>query len=215
MCSNAKSEAFGVARRAFGKGLPFARDTFGERTFGRKKRYSSIQRRGLKTLTKGLAFIPRDIFFLNIITHDERRRRRRRRRSSSVFFRAGGAFFMINMSFWFGRDTKRRVLVCLLLRKKKVLRYVLLYGRFRYRSWIRSNKKYFETFLRFFVSLSPPPLFLKHPPLLYPVVSSFLWGLLSNVMNERHRKERKKERKKEKERERERHTERFFYDAST
>ena len=26
---------------------------------------------------------------------------------------------MINMSFWFGRDTKRRVLVCLLLRKKK------------------------------------------------------------------------------------------------
>ena len=95
-------------------------DTFGERTFGRKKRYSSIQRRGLKTLTKGLAFIPRDIFFLNIITHDERRRRRRRRRrSSSVFFRAGGAFFMINMSFWFGRDTKRRVLVCLLLRKKK------------------------------------------------------------------------------------------------
>ena len=44
-------------------------DTFGERTFGRKKRYSSIQRRGLKTLTKGLAFIPRDIFFLNIITH--------------------------------------------------------------------------------------------------------------------------------------------------
>ena len=159
MCSNAKSEAFGVARRAFGKGLPFARDTFGERTFGRKKRYSSIQRRGLKTLTKGLAFIPRDIFFLNIITHDERRRRRRRRRSSSVFFRAGGAFFMINMSFWFGRDTKRRVLVCLLLRKKKVLRYVLLYGRFRYRSWIRSNKKYFETFLRFFVSLFPPPFF--------------------------------------------------------
>ena len=70
MCSNAKSEAFGVARRAFGKGLPFARGYgFGERTFGRKKRYSSIQRRGLKTLTKGLAFIPRDIFFLNIITH--------------------------------------------------------------------------------------------------------------------------------------------------
>ena len=25
VCSNAKSEAFGVARRAFGKGLPFAR----------------------------------------------------------------------------------------------------------------------------------------------------------------------------------------------
>ena len=34
---------------------------------------------------------------------------------------------MINMSFWFGRDTKR-VLVCLLLRKKKVLRYVLLWA---------------------------------------------------------------------------------------
>ena len=93
MCSNAKSEAFGVARRAFGKGLPFARDTFGERTFGRKKRYSSIQRRGLKTLTKGLAFIPRDIFFLNIITHDERRRRRRGGGGARVFFFGLGGLF--------------------------------------------------------------------------------------------------------------------------
>ena len=110
MCSNAKSEAFGVARRAFGKGLPFARDTFGERTFGRKKRYSSIQRRGLKTLTKGLAFIPRDIFFLNIITHDERRRRRRRRRrSSSVFFSGWGGFFHDKYEFlvWARHKTPR------------------------------------------------------------------------------------------------------------
>ena len=100
-------------------------DTFGERTFGRKKRYSSIQRRGLKTLTKGLAFIPRDIFFLNIITHDERRRRRRRS-SKSVFFRAGGAFFMINEFLVWARHKTRFGLP--FVAKKKVLRYVLLWA---------------------------------------------------------------------------------------
>ena len=60
----------------------------------------------------------------------------------------GGAFFM---SFWFGRDT-RVLLVCLLLRKK---------GRFRYRSWIRSNNNISKLFLRFFVSLFPPLFFFK------------------------------------------------------
>ena len=115
----------------------------------------------------------------------------------------GGAFFM---SFWFGRDT-RVLLVCLLLRKK---------GRFRYRSWIRRNDNISKLFLRFFVSLFPPlfffKLYSKTPPLSYPVVSSFLWGLLSHVMLMNDTKERKKERKKK--RERERDTERFFYDAS-
>jgi len=42
-----------------------------------------------KHTIKGAAFIPRDIFFLNIITHE---RRRRRRRSSSVFFFGLGLF---------------------------------------------------------------------------------------------------------------------------
>ena len=91
-------------------------DTFGERTFGRKKRYSSIQRRGLKTLTKGLAFIPRDIFFLNIITHT---RGGGGGGGARVFFFRGGFFhdeFLVwarQNTFWFA--------FC----EKKVLRYVL------------------------------------------------------------------------------------------
>ena len=85
MCSNAKSEAFGVARRAFGKGLPFARGYVrGAHVWTKKKILINSKKRSQNTHNKRVGlYIPRDIFFLNI-THEGRRRR-----SSSVFFRGG------------------------------------------------------------------------------------------------------------------------------
>ena len=85
MCSNAKSEAFGVARRAFAKGLPFARWDTGSARLDEKKDTHQFKEEVSKQHNKRVGlYIPRDIFFLNI-THEGRRRRR----SSSVFFRGG------------------------------------------------------------------------------------------------------------------------------
>ena len=146
----------------------------GAHVWTKKKILINSKKRSQNTHNKRVGlYIPRDIFFEYPHT-----RGGGGGGGAQVFF-FGGAFFM---SFWFGRDT-RVLLVCLLLRKK---------GRFRYRSWIRSNNNISKLFLRFFVSLFPPPLFFfknyipKHPSLVSRRLVFFVGSPLTRNVNERH-----------------------------